>query len=57
MEEVADMKPILIVVALSALMLSSCVANWPSNRTGPRWKDGPGTTPPPDVASGSVMVP
>jgi len=56
MEEVADMKLILIV-ALSALMLSSCVANWPSNRTGPRWKDGPGTTPPPDVASGSVMVP
>jgi hypothetical protein len=46
-----------LAVALSALMLCGCVANWHSNRTGPRWTEGPGTTPPPDVASGSLMVP
>jgi hypothetical protein len=31
---------LILTIALSALMLSGCVANWPSNKTGPRWRDG-----------------
>jgi hypothetical protein len=35
----------ILVVALSALMLSGCIAEWKSNRTGPRWKDQPASQP------------
>jgi hypothetical protein len=27
----------LLVIALSALMLSGCIAEWPSKRSGERW--------------------
>jgi len=30
-----------LVIALVAVMLSGCMVNWPSNRTGSRWKDQP----------------
>jgi hypothetical protein len=46
-----------LTIALSTLMLSGCMADWPSHKTGPRWKEGPGTTQPPDVQSGSILVP
>jgi hypothetical protein len=32
----------ILAIALCALMLSGCIAEWKSPRTGPRWKDGPG---------------
>ena len=32
---------LILTIAISALVLSGCVANWPSNRTGPRWTGGP----------------
>jgi hypothetical protein len=47
----------ILVIALSALMLAGCVAEWKSNRTGPRWKEGPGTSAPPDIQSGTAMTP
>ena len=31
----------LLVIALCGLMLAGCVAQWPSNRTGPRFSGGP----------------
>jgi len=31
---------LILTVALCALTLSACMANWPSNRTGPRWTSG-----------------
>lgn len=46
-----------IALFLAALLLSGCVAQWKSNKTGPRWHDGPGTTPPPDVESGTAATP
>jgi hypothetical protein len=30
-----------LTIALCTLMLSGCMANWPSHRTSPRWKDTP----------------
>jgi hypothetical protein len=42
---------------LAALLLSGCIAEWKSNRSGHRWHNGPGTTPPPDVGSGSAATP
>lgn len=53
----------ILMIAVSALVLSGCMAQWPSNRTGPRFKDAPGlqpfydgslappTTPPPPSSS------
>jgi hypothetical protein len=35
----------ILTIALSALLLCGCIAEWKSNRTGPRWNDGPHTTP------------
>jgi hypothetical protein len=32
---------LILTIALSALVLTGCIANWPSNRTGPRWAGGP----------------
>jgi hypothetical protein len=32
----------ILTIPLCALMLSGCMANWKSPRTGPRWKDTPG---------------
>jgi hypothetical protein len=29
----------ILVIALSAVVLSGCIAEWKSNRSGPRWKD------------------
>ncbi len=46
-----------LTLLLAALLLSGCVAEWKSNRTGPRWKEGPGTTPPQDVQSGTAVTP
>jgi PBP1b-binding outer membrane lipoprotein LpoB len=34
-----------LAIALSALMLSGCMAEWKSNKTGPRWKEQPAATP------------
>jgi hypothetical protein len=34
------MKPVL-AIAVAALMLSGCVVQWPSHRTGPRFTTGP----------------
>ena len=34
-----------VTILLTALILSGCVANWPSNRTGPRWTSGPNMQP------------
>jgi hypothetical protein len=33
----------ILTIVVSALMLSACMANWPSNNHGPRWTGGPGT--------------
>jgi len=35
----------ILAIALCALMLSGCIAEWKSNQTGPRWHDGPGIQP------------
>jgi hypothetical protein len=32
----------ILTIALAALTLSGCMANWKSPRTGPRFSDGPG---------------
>ena len=36
---------LILTVALCALTLSGCMANWPSHRTGPRWTGGPADAP------------
>lgn len=36
---------LLLTITLCALMLSGCIAEWKSNRTGPRWKDQPASQP------------
>jgi hypothetical protein len=46
-----------ITMLIAALLLSGCVAEWKSHRAGPRWHEGPGTTPPPDVQSGTLATP
>ena len=46
-----------LTIALCALMLSGCVANWSSNRTGPRWRDGPADSGGTSGQDGSVMAP
>jgi hypothetical protein len=35
----------IVTIALSALLLSGCVAHWPSHRTGPRFSSGPNLSP------------
>jgi hypothetical protein len=47
----------MVTLFLAALLLSGCVAEWKSHKTGARWHNGPGTTPPPDVESGSATTP
>jgi PBP1b-binding outer membrane lipoprotein LpoB len=32
---------VILTVAVSALLLSACVAQWPSHRTGPRFNSNP----------------
>jgi hypothetical protein len=34
-----------LIIAVSALILSGCIAQWPSNRTGPRFHDDTGLAP------------
>lgn len=46
-----------VAILLAALMLSGCMAEWKSPRNGQRWHEGPGTTPPPDVQSGTYATP
>jgi hypothetical protein len=36
---------LILTIALSAFMLSGCMAEWPSHRTGPRFTSGPGLSP------------
>jgi len=42
----------ILAIALSTLMLSGCIAEWKSGRTGPRWKDQPAATHPDSPDSG-----
>ena len=35
----------ILTIALCALLLSGCVAQWPSNRSGARFTEGPGMQP------------
>lgn len=35
----------LLTIALCTVMLCGCVAQWPSNRTGPRFTSGPNLSP------------
>jgi hypothetical protein len=32
---------LILTIAVAALMLSGCMANWQSNKTGPRWAADP----------------
>lgn len=41
----------LLVIALSALTLAGCIAEWPSNRSGPRFSGGPDIGPYYDVSN------
>ena len=34
-----------LTIALAALLLTGCVAQWPSHRTGSRWVGGPDVHP------------
>ena len=34
-----------LTIALAALLLTACVAQWPSPRSGPRWVGGPDVHP------------
>lgn len=34
-----------LMVSAAALLLAGCVAQWPSNRIGPRWSGGPNVSP------------
>jgi|GEM_PF-4970245 len=36
----------LLAIALSTLLLSGCMAEWKSNKTGPRWMDQPNASQP-----------
>jgi Prokaryotic membrane lipoprotein lipid attachment site len=35
----------IVTIAVSVLLLSGCIAQWPSNRTGPRFTGGPDISP------------
>jgi hypothetical protein len=51
---------LILTITLSALMLSGCMANWPSHRTGPRWQgqpsDNSNANPPPPGGGGCSPV-
>jgi hypothetical protein len=36
---------LIVTAMLSAFLLSGCVAQWPSHRTGPRFSSGPNLSP------------
>jgi hypothetical protein len=47
----------LLAIALSALLLSGCIAEWKSDRTGPRWNDQPNASNPQPYGGGVVVNP
>jgi hypothetical protein len=49
---------LIVTIALSALLLAGCIAQWPSNRTGPRFTGGPNlspTNPAPTYSGGDAI--
>ena len=47
----------ILTIALSIFVLSGCMAEWPSNRTGPRFNEGPNLQPFYDSNPGAIAPP